>query len=88
MSIQEPRPTTHCGNPENGGCRQEERWLTLADASSHVQLHPATLRRAVRRGDLTAFRVNRGRVYRIRVADLDRYMEQGKVLDRVKAVRR
>ena len=88
MPNQETRSSTLLGKRDLGEPRQDERWLTTVEACSYVRLHPATLRRAVRRGDLVAFRVNRGRTYRFRQADLDRYIELGEVLPQSKEASR
>ena len=50
-------------------------WLSLKGAASHTKLSTATILRAVKRGDLTAFRVGGQRLLRFRAHDLDRWME-------------
>ena len=42
--------------------------LTVAEAAAYLRVHPVSLRRMIRRGDLPALRV--GRVWRIAAADL------------------
>jgi excisionase family DNA binding protein len=49
-------------------------WLTLDQAAARVQLSARTLRRAIQRGDLRAYRVG-GRIWRLRPADVDAYIE-------------
>ena len=80
MFIQESLPLRQFASSQSADQQLRLRWLTMAEACSYVQLHPVTLRRAVRRGDLVAFRVNRGRVYRFRRADLDHYIESGQAV--------
>jgi excisionase family DNA binding protein len=54
-------------------------WLSLRNAAAHAQLSPATLLRAVKRGDLTAFRVGGQRLLRFRAQDVDRWLESSAV---------
>jgi excisionase family DNA binding protein len=49
----------------------ETRWLTYKEAAERVRLDVATLRRAVKRGALVAFRVNGGHRVRLRAEDVD-----------------
>jgi excisionase family DNA binding protein len=51
-------------------------WLTLRGAAQHTQLSPATLLRAVKRGELIAFRVGGRRLIRFRAHDLDGWLEE------------
>jgi excisionase family DNA binding protein len=80
MFMKEPLPVRQIASSQSADQQVRSRWLTMAEACSYVQLHPVTLRRAVRRGNLVAFRVNRGRVYRFRCADLDNYIESGQAV--------
>ena len=50
-------------------------WLSLQGAADHTKLSPATILRAVKRGDLTAYRVGGQRLYRFRAHDLDAWLE-------------
>lgn len=43
--------------------------LSVAQAAAHLNVHPATIRRMIGRGELPAKRV--GRVWRINIADLE-----------------
>lgn len=49
-------------------------WLTPKLAAAYCHVEPVTLRRAVQRGALVAFRINGGRSVRYRVVDLDRWL--------------
>lgn len=49
-------------------------WLTPQQASAYAKCDVVTLRRAVQRGVLIAFRVNGGRRVRYRAEDLDRWL--------------
>lgn len=46
----------------------EDRLLSIQDAAELVACHPATLRRAIARGELPALRI--GSRYRVRLSDL------------------
>jgi excisionase family DNA binding protein len=50
------------------------RWLTAREAGEYARVSTATLRRAVRRGALRAFRVNNGFRVRFRAEDLDSWL--------------
>ena len=54
-------------------------WLTPKQAEAYCQSDIATLRRAVRRGALQAFRVNGSTRIRYRAADLDRWLESNPI---------
>ena len=51
----------------------EDPWLTVAQVSDELTLHPATVRSWVKSGRLAAVRV--GRTWRVRRSDLDRALE-------------
>lgn len=51
----------------------EDPWLTVAQVSDELKLHPATVRSWVKSGRLAAVRV--GRTWRVRRSDLDRALE-------------
>jgi excisionase family DNA binding protein len=53
----------------------ERVWLTYAEASARTALHPTTLWRAVRRGDLRVG--GTGRAPRFHIADIDEFMRRG-----------
>ena len=54
-------------------------WLTPKQAESYAKCDVATLRRAVKRGALRAFRVNGGRRIRFRATDLDAWLQSHEV---------
>jgi excisionase family DNA binding protein len=54
----------------------ERVWLTYSEASTRTALHPSTLWRAVRRGDLLLGGV--GRAPRFHVDELDEFMHRGR----------
>ena len=51
----------------------EDPWLTVAEVSDELKLHPATVRSWVKSGRLAAVRA--GRTWRVRRSDLDRALE-------------
>jgi excisionase family DNA binding protein len=51
-------------------------WLTLAEGAATVKFHPATLRRAIRRGSLRAARVGGRHCIRIKRSWLDTFVER------------
>ena len=51
-----------------------ERLLTAGEVAETLRVSTMTIYRLIRRGELPAVRV--GRNYRVRVSDLDRYLEQ------------
>ena len=53
----------------------DERLLTVNDVAERLQLHPITVRRHIKAGQLRAVRI--GRSVRIREADLEEYLEAG-----------
>lgn len=50
-------------------------WLTAAQAAEHLQLSEPLIRDAVKRGDLPAYSVGRGREYRLDQAEVDAWMK-------------
>lgn len=54
-------------------------WLTPKQAEAYAKCDVATLRRAVKRGALRAFRVNGGRRIRFRAADIDEWLQSSEV---------
>ena len=50
-------------------------WLTLQQGAIRLQLHEATLRRAVKRGQLRAARVGGRKSIRLRASWLDAWLE-------------
>jgi excisionase family DNA binding protein len=50
-------------------------WLSLKNAAKHTQLSTATILRALKRGEIQAFRVAGKRLLRFRAHDLDRWLE-------------
>jgi excisionase family DNA binding protein len=49
-------------------------WFSLRNAAIYAQLSPPTLVRAVKRGELIAFRVGGQRLLRFRAQDIDRWL--------------
>ena len=49
-------------------------WLKPKEAASHAKVDAVTLRRAVKAGRLSAYRVNCGRRVRYRQEDVDRWL--------------
>ena len=62
--------------PELAATPAPDAWLRLPEAAQLVQLHPATLRRAIRDGTLRAARVGGRRSIRIRRTWLDAWLER------------
>ena len=54
-------------------------WLTAAEAADYARVNVVTIRRAVQRGRLVAFRVNAGRNLRFRRSDLDAWLASSPV---------
>ena len=52
-----------------------ERTLTVGIAARLTGYHPATIRRALQRGDLNGYRAGRRGMYRIRPAALDAWIQ-------------
>jgi excisionase family DNA binding protein len=53
-------------------------WLTIAAAADRAAVSAPTVRRAIDRGLLAAFRVRPGnRIIRVRAADVDAWIERG-----------
>jgi excisionase family DNA binding protein len=49
-------------------------WLTLAEAADHVRASKDTISAAVSRGDLPAYRIGKGREYRLRADEVDEWL--------------
>jgi excisionase family DNA binding protein len=49
-------------------------WHTATTAGEHVKVSERTIRDAVRNGDLEAYPVGKGREYRLREEDVDKWM--------------
>lgn len=49
-------------------------WLTQQQAAEYAKCDPVTLRRAVQRGLLIAYRINGGRRVRYRAEDIDQWL--------------
>ena len=54
-------------------------WFSLRNAATYAQLSPPTLVRAVKRGDLMAYRVGGQRLLRFRAQDLDEWLSSSRV---------
>jgi excisionase family DNA binding protein len=50
-------------------------WLRLAEGAARLQVHEATLRRAIKRGQLRAARVGGRKSIRLRASWLDAWLE-------------
>ena len=50
-------------------------WLTVAEVAALLRLHPETIRRFLRRGELVGHDFGGRGGYRIRRVDLDRFIE-------------
>lgn len=59
---------------ENIDADRENKWLSIQEAAEHLGVNPRTVRRYMRLGRLEASRVS-NKVVRIRLADLDRFMD-------------
>jgi excisionase family DNA binding protein len=55
-----------------------EEMLTVAEAAARLKMHPETIRRAIRRGDLKALRFGY-RTVRISLADLEAWGKAAKI---------
>lgn len=55
------------------------RWLSPRAAATYCSVDVVTLRRAVRRGTLKAFRIEGGRLLRYRTEDLDQWLSSVEV---------
>lgn len=51
-----------------------ETWLTVDEVAVRVSLHPDTVRRLLREGRITGHRISRRAGWRVRPADLDRFI--------------
>lgn len=50
-------------------------WLTVAEVAAHLRLHPETVRRLLRRGELVGHNFGGRGGYRISRVELDRYIQ-------------
>ena len=57
------------------------RYLTLKQVMRGIQLSGATIRRAAKRGDLKAIKVNGGRIWRFRRDWMDEWLTRGSLSD-------
>ncbi len=53
----------------------DERYLTVAEVSAFLQVHPESVTRWIRRGELAATLLSRRAGYRILQADLDAFLQ-------------
>ena len=82
--MPEPSPHTEVSAPPDGPNRAARRhpeparrgYMGLRGAAAYLDVDPVTIRRAIARGLLTAYRLGGpdGRLIKIRVADLDALM--------------
>jgi putative molybdopterin biosynthesis protein len=59
----------------------EKPYYTVEEVAKELQIHPVTVQRYIRSGELTAYKI--GKIYRIHAEDLRRFME-GRRTDREK----
>lgn len=58
----------------------EDPWLTVAQISERLDLHPDTVRRFLRSGRMRGYLISRKGGWRIRASEVDRFvMESGRV---------
>ena len=57
-------------------CQRATRRMTLREASAFAKVSVSTLRRAIARNRLTAYRVNNGSHLRVNSEDVDRWLRQ------------
>lgn len=50
-------------------------WLTAAEAAEHVRVSEPIIRDAVKRGDLPAYGIGKGRNFRLKASDIDAWLE-------------
>ena len=50
-------------------------WLTAKTAAKYGAVSEWSVREGVKRGDLKAFAIGKGRSYRLRAADVDEWLE-------------
>jgi len=54
----------------------EDQWLTVDDAAKQIQVHPETIRRWLRSGELIGVLLSRQSGYRIRQSVLNQFLEE------------
>lgn len=55
----------------------QDQWLTVEETAEILQVHPQTVRRWLRSGQLTGTMLNRRAGYRIRRTVIERVLEEG-----------
>jgi excisionase family DNA binding protein len=68
--INAPKPET---------TKRDDELLTVAEAAQRLRSHPETVRKMLRRGDLTGIKfssANRGGTWKIRESSIDRFLRQ------------
>ena len=53
-----------------------ENWLTVEEIATRLQVHIETVRRWIRSGELPGLSLGRRAGYRVKEADLDRFLER------------
>jgi len=56
---------------------QQERWLTVEEAAERLSVHEQTVRRWLRAGQLVGTSINRRAGWRIREAEIQRFLSEG-----------
>jgi len=65
----------------------ETQWLTVQDVADRIKLHPETVRRMLKRGDLPGRFLGRRPGWRISEADLEVFMRQNRRVAEKEATR-
>ena len=63
---------THEATPVRQPFRQFERFLDSREAATLLQIHPKTLQRLARKGEICGMRI--GKLWRFRTSDLDAWV--------------
>lgn len=61
---------------ENTALDRENTWLSIQQAAEHLGVNPRTVRRYIRLDRLAVSRIS-NKVVRVRLADIDRFIETG-----------
>ncbi len=58
---------------------EHEQWLTVEEVADRLRAHPQTVRRWLRAGQLQGTSINRRAGWRIREAEVQRFLAEGPV---------